>query len=302
VLITLFALAIGPVNYFMLQRRKKLYLLIFTVPVFAGVTTVLLLGYAVASDGFALRARVRSVTLLDQVRGESVSWSRISYYAGVAPSGGLRFSRDTAVYPMEPPGSPGGARALNWTEGQHMTSGWLRSRTPTQLLAIAYRPSGEHLAVASSSSGVVRVTNNLGANIRMLILAADDGATYATQDLAREQSVRLEPSDLGELHPALRKIIDSQSLEAPADLNERDLWTGIGPRRYMYWRGGTLSDWRNNIGEGIFQVLKSADTDNLKDMLQPGTYIAITDQPPTVDLGVTTMQDEGSLYVIVGVF
>jgi hypothetical protein len=302
VLITLFALAIGPVNYFVLQRRKKLYLLIFTVPVFAGITTVLLLSYAVASDGFALRGRVRSVTLLDQVRGESVSWSRISYYAGVAPSGGLRFSRDTAVYPMEPPGSSGGSRMVDWTEGQHLTSGWLRSRTPTQLVAIAYRQSGEQLSVASSDAGIVRVTNNLGTNIRMLVLASADGTVYSTQDLARDQSVRLEAADLKELHPALRKLIDSQPLEAPAELNERDLWIGIGPRRYMYWRGGMLADWQNSIGEGIFQVLKSADIDNLKDLLQPGTYIAITDQPPTVDLGVTTMQDAGSLYVIVGVF
>lgn len=302
VLITLFALAIGPVNYFVLQRRKQLYLMIVTVPVFAGVTTALLLGYAVASDGFALRGRVRSVTLLDQVRGESVCWSRISYYAGVAPSGGLRFSPDTAVYPMEPPGSSGGQRSVDWTEGQHLTSGWLRSRTPTQLVTVAYRQSGEQLVVASSSTGVVRVTNNLGANIGMLVLAAADGTFYSTQDLPRDESVRLEQNDLAELQIALRKLVDGQRLEVPAEINDRNLWVGPTSRRTMYWRGGLVSQWQTGIGEGIFQVLQSPGADKLKDLLQPGTYLAITDQPPTVDLGVTKMQDEGSLYVIVGVF
>ena len=89
----------------------------------------MLLGYAIASDGFALRTRVRSLTMLDQTRGEAVSWSRVSYYAGLAPSGGLRFSRDTAIYPIESSFTGSGAhRVLDWTEDQHMTSGWLRSR------------------------------------------------------------------------------------------------------------------------------------------------------------------------------
>jgi hypothetical protein len=302
VLITLFALAIGPVNYFVLQRRKKLYLLIVTVPVFAGITTVLLLGYAVASDGFALRSRVRSVTLLDQVRGESVSWSRISYYAGVAPSGGLRFSPDTAVYPLDPPGSSGAQRSVDWTDGQHMQSGWLRSRTPTQLVTVAYRQGGEQIEVASSSTGVVRVTNKLGTNIRLLVLAAADGTIYSTQDLPRDESIRLEPKDLADAQIALRKLADGQRLEVPAEMTDRDLWIGPTSRRTMYWRGSFVPQWQNSIGEGIFQVIQPPNADKLKELLQPGTYLAITDQPPTVDLGVTNMQDEGSLYVIVGVY
>ena len=183
-----------------------------------------------------------------------------------------------------------------------MQSGWLRSRTPTQLVTVAYRQGGEQIEVASSSTGVVRVTNKLGTNIRLLVLAAADGTIYSTQDLPRDESIRLEPKDLADLLVALRKLTDAQRLEVPAEMTDRDLWIGPTSRRTMYWRGAFVPQWQNSIGEGIFQVIQPPNADKLKELLQPGTYLAITDQPPTVDLGATKMQDEGSLYVIVGVF
>jgi hypothetical protein len=136
----------------------------------------------------------------------------------------------------------------------------------------------------------------------MLVMAGTDGTIYATEDLPRDESVRLEPKDLTDLQIALRKLVDSQRLEAPTEITDRNLWLGPRSRRYMNWGGGVVPEWQNGIGEGIFKVLQSPSSDKLKDLLQPGTYIAITDQPPTVDLGVTKMQDEGSLYVIVGVY
>ena len=89
VLISLFVVAIGPVNYFLLQRQRKLYLLLITVPLGAGVVTSALFIYALVSDGLGVRARARSLTRIDQTSGRTVSWSRQSYYAGLAPSAGM---------------------------------------------------------------------------------------------------------------------------------------------------------------------------------------------------------------------
>ncbi len=302
VLITLFALVIGPVNYFLLQRRKQLYLLILTVPLFAIATTVLLLGYAVASDGFALRGRARSVTMLDQVHGESVSWSRLSYYAGVAPSGGLRFSPDTAVYPIDPPGDPSGGRSLDWTTLQHMPSGWLRSRTPTQLLTVAYRQGPEQLTVASGSGEAVRVTNNLGTHIHKLLLLDEEGNTYGAEDLARDVSVRLEPKEFADLHAGLRKILATQPLEIPPEITDRYMAVGgMGSRRYWN-RQVQPAQWNTSVSEGFLQVLADVNPDGLKALLRPRTYVAITERPPHVDLGVTRMEDNGSVFVIWGMY
>ena len=65
VLITVFAIVIGPVNYFYLRRKRLLWLLLVTVPATALVTSVLLVGYSVAAHGFSIRSRIRSLTVLD---------------------------------------------------------------------------------------------------------------------------------------------------------------------------------------------------------------------------------------------
>ena len=91
VLITLFALAIGPINYLLLRRWKRLHLLVVTVPLGATAVTFALFGYALLTDGLGTRLRVRSLTRIDQHRGEAITWARLSYYSGLSPRGGLEF-------------------------------------------------------------------------------------------------------------------------------------------------------------------------------------------------------------------
>ena len=100
VLITGFAVLIGPVNYFYLQRKRLLWLLLVTVPVTALVTSVLLVGYSIASHGFSVRSRIRSLTVLDQKSHSAVTVARLALFAGVAPS------RRPAVFPRKRPSIP----------------------------------------------------------------------------------------------------------------------------------------------------------------------------------------------------
>ncbi|MGI9457636.1 MAG: hypothetical protein ACR2NU_13815, partial [Aeoliella sp.] len=102
ILITLFVLGIGPLNYWLLKRAGRLHLLVLTVPAAAVLITGGLLAYGLLADGFSTRVRSLSITLLDQDRGEAVSWNRLSYYAAFAPREGLTFSKETAVYPILP--------------------------------------------------------------------------------------------------------------------------------------------------------------------------------------------------------
>ena len=80
VLITLFVLLIGPINYWLLKRAKRLHLMVLTVPAAALVTTLALFGYAILADGFDTRVRAQSFTTLDQRTGEAACWARLSYY------------------------------------------------------------------------------------------------------------------------------------------------------------------------------------------------------------------------------
>ena len=51
----LFAVAIGPLNYWLLKRKNKLPMLLATVPIAAAVTTLLLFIYGIFADGFTVR-------------------------------------------------------------------------------------------------------------------------------------------------------------------------------------------------------------------------------------------------------
>ncbi len=299
VLITIFAIVIGPVNYLVLRRQKRLYLLILTVPAFAALTAVTLLGYAIASDGFGVRTRVRSVTMLDQKRREAISWSRASYYAGLAPAGGLRFSADTAVYPIDQPARRASDRTLDWTEDQHMTSGWLRARTPTQLLVVGYKPTDDHVAVATEA-GAARVTNQLGTPIRMIVVAGRSGEWYAAQDLAHGESVRVESQDLSQIHPELRKLLAAQVLDLPPEMSDSSEGFGIFGSSYRYYGGAQWgSEWSTSMLERTLAALRG-DAQSLQAVVPPGGYVAIVDRATMVELGVPRSEDAGSLYVIVG--
>ena len=117
VLISLFVILIGPVNYWYLRRHGRLHLLLFTVPAAALVATLALVGYAFIADGLESRCAARSLTFLDQRHHEATSWARLSYYTGLTPASGLVFPTDTAVFSLEkfPRGtSPTAAACGNW--------------------------------------------------------------------------------------------------------------------------------------------------------------------------------------------
>jgi hypothetical protein len=184
VLITLFVIVIGPVNYFWLRKWKRLYLLLVTVPLGAALVTLALMNYALFTDGLGVRVRVRSYTHLDQRSGQAASWSRQSYYAGLAPSRGMQFPATAAFYPieqfpMEGRTRRGGGRRLLWDEGQHLTAGYVTSRATTQLLVVQSADSPRQLAVSGTSADEPpTVENRLGADILWLVLRGADGRFF----------------------------------------------------------------------------------------------------------------------------
>jgi len=92
--------------------------------------------YASLADGFATRVRARSLTWIDQRRGQAACWTRLSYYAGLSPAGGLTFPADVAVLPLEHSpasqrGGRGDQRVLEWEgDQQHLAAGFVPARTP----------------------------------------------------------------------------------------------------------------------------------------------------------------------------
>lgn len=193
-ILLVFSFVIGPVNYWFLLRKRRQVLLVLTAPLISAVFILLLTGYVIAGEGFGVRGRVMTFTMLDQVRTQAVTRASISLYAsGMTPSGGLRFPRDVAVFPLGTDGEGSRAQhAMELSELQRYSSGVIQARSPTNLEQIAFRPARERLNFTVEGKAI-RVVNGLDSTIRTLVYRTG----YTTYSL----SAPLPAGEQGVLQP-----------------------------------------------------------------------------------------------------
>ncbi|MCL6501482.1 MAG: hypothetical protein K6T86_02275 [Pirellulales bacterium] len=302
-LISVFVVVIGPVNYFWLKRQRKLYLLPVLVPSVALLVTLGLFVYSMVADGLGVRVRARSLTEIDQRAGRVTTWSRLSYYAGLAPSGGLTFSDDVALFPIEPEEMPDSGvrrqRELEWADGkQYLRRGWLASRVPTQYLSMRTRTSKAGLRILGPSGKGLRVRNELGANVERLLVCDEGGLVYAGQQLAEGAEAVLAPADLQQEADAFRAAWKRCPLEYPTGIDPN--FRGFGPRRYYTGRYGGMALQQGNLLEtALFRVQQGCAAGGQELLTEPRTYLAIAAGPAEVELGMDVVP-EASLFVIQG--
>jgi hypothetical protein len=307
-LATLFAIVIGPVNYLLLGRIQRLYLLLVTVPVGAAIVTLCLFAYAVLSDGLGVKARVRSFSLLDQKTGRTVSWSRQSYYASLVPSGGLKFPADATVWPLEEEPQLNRQRGpwhqFAWEEdGQRLRSGYLSSRRLTQFMVVRSAKTPSKLTVVqASSTAAPQVTNSLGGEIRQLILRDPQGTYFvAERPLKAGQSAALKLTTPSEAKYTIGQIVTDPPKDFPAGYDPAE----EARRAYSPWSRGPWMGYSANqpsLETSILEWNISALQSPPGDALEPGSYLAVLDSNSDVPLGIAAAHEAKSLHVVLGRF
>ncbi|MFN0021799.1 MAG: hypothetical protein ACKVP0_26430 [Pirellulaceae bacterium] len=302
-LATLFAIAIGPLNYLFLGKIQRLSMLLFTVPAGALVVTIALFLYAIATDGLGVRSRVRGYTLLDQRSGQMVSWSRQTYFASIAPSKGLKYPADTLVFPMLIKQNEAGStyRALDWEpDGQRLRYGFLASRSLGQFMVVRSAKSDTHLEVTEQKSAPhIQVRNTLGTKVQFLVLRGNLGNYYAAENLPLDATAEPAAAKEDDARDALTKLINKQEPNYPDGYSP----TISGNALHRMFRGAFPP------GGGYSAVNTSASlmersireiTSSKGELLEPGTYLAIVDITPDVPMGVPNSKQKDSLQVIRG--
>lgn len=308
ILISLFAILIGPVNYWLLRRWGRLNLLLITVPVSALLFTATLLGYAFIHDGLGVRCRVRSFTELDQRRGEAVCWSRLSYYAGLSPSRGMTFSGDVAVFPLRLPTedsqrgrgrADGPERELEWIAAdtpdglpdQHLSSHWLPARVPTQFVTVRARPTPARLKMTGPAGGPPKVENRLGTRIVSLVLTDDSGHYFKTAELGDGQTAKATAVATSDALEMVRRVLRDNVLQPPAGSTPD--WFANSGMNHRYRNGPTPSV---QPGDSVLErSLREAG-----EPLAPRRFVAIVEHSPEVELGLDSASEEASLHVVCG--
>lgn len=305
VLISLFALAIGPVNYLVLRHWKRLHLMLLTTPVAALLVSAALFAYAMLADGLGTRVRLRSVTQIDQRREHAVCWTRHSYYAGLAPSGGLRFPDDVAVFPLEyhPSESNHHQKELIWEGDQWLANGWLPSRRPTQYLTVRSRKSRRQLELGTPAekTGPLPLVNHLDTHIDQLLIRTKDGKYYWASNVEAGAAAKAEPVDPLVASPRLqRTFMDHQPTPLPG-MNPQSLSSSRFANGIWWSRLGNQSPPSQNtslLEIALQRPQASASTDDPR--FRPGSYLAVVKRSPEVELGTPVAEEEASFHVILG--
>jgi hypothetical protein len=301
VLITLFSILIGPVNYVYLSRKKMLWLLLFTVPVMAVTTSMLLLGYSVAVHGFSIKSRIRSLTVLDQRNQTAVTMARLALFAGVAPSGGMRFSPETAVFPVIPTTNEPTGGYVDWTQTQNLASGWLPARTRTQFLTVRNAEQRSRVELKRAVDKSVEFWNGLPWELEMLVVTDDAGRLYLARSVAAGATIALsEPSadDLKEFVELLKRNAPA----VPAGFVEPMPSAFGGPRAYMTYamRGSMTTEFASNLMER--RIARWSIELPRKKGLAQRSYVAVVRENPGVETGVSSTTDQLSLHLLNGYF
>jgi hypothetical protein len=299
ILITVFSVVIGPVNYMYLSRRKMLWLLLFTVPALALATSVLLLGYSVAVHGFAIKSRIRSLTVLDQRNRTAVTTARLALFAGVSPSGGLRFSPETAVYPVIPTTNEPTGGFVDWTQTQSLASGWLPARTRTQFLTMRNAEQRARVDLKPDKGTSAEFANGLPWELEMVVVADDGGHLYAGRSVAPGATVVLSQASSQDLSDFARLLqrnapaLPYGFVEPTPSYRSPRHWMSYGMRREMTDFASSLMERR--IGRWCNELPH-------KSGLAARSYVAVLRENPGVETGVVSTTDAMSLHILNGYF
>ncbi len=184
----LFVIVIGPVNLLVLSKKKKRMWLLWTVPLISLLTCLAVSAYTVFSEGWSGRARYLSYTILDETTHRASTIGLNAFYAPLTPGDGLRYGTETEITAQ---GNPYGysydslpTRTADWTEDQHLETGWVTARTPAHFMIRRSETRRERLTVTRSSDGSLSVVNGLGVPIKSLWLADEKGVVYTGSNIA----------------------------------------------------------------------------------------------------------------------
>jgi hypothetical protein len=190
----LFSVVIGPLNYLYLWRKRQQVLLVVTVPLISLLFIAVLAAYAFIGEGLSVRGRAATFTLLDQTTKQAATRASVSLYAGgIAPSGGLTFPKELAVFPLGTDGLGLRTQAsLDFTDAQQFTNGMLQARSPSNFEEIAFGPARERLSIERNGNEF-NVVNGLGSAVTQLYYRDNDRIFALNGTLPEGQKGSLRP-------------------------------------------------------------------------------------------------------------
>ena len=266
-IVLIFAILIGPVNLFILSRKKRQICLLWTVPLLSFIASVIVFGYATLAEGWKGYTRVQSLTILDENENLASTFGIAAFYCPLTPRDGLHFDYETECTPqVERHGySNRQGRHIDWTEDQHLKSGWIASRVPAHFKLRKSQMRREKIVFSTVQSQDCEALNGFGVPVETLYYADADGVLY--------HAVNVQPG----------AKVKMQRIEKPA------LSLAQNP---SFVRNFFERDWHSAVDEIIEEPVQ---------YLKPNCYIAIVKEPLFVEQALAKQKSEIFESVIYGI-
>ena len=167
-----FGVIIGPLNYWYLQRKGKQLLLIFTTPVISIVFCLLVFLFITFYEGWRSHGAACGFTMLDQTEHRADTFARVVMDAALRPSGGFTFSADDLVTFKD-----NGSIDVLDAPGQTIASSVMKPRVPLKYSVSRTELRREQLDIVFNGDKAT-VTNGLGAAVASLVILSHDNFLF----------------------------------------------------------------------------------------------------------------------------
>lgn len=278
---SLFALLIGPVLYYFLRKRDRLYLLYFFAPALALIVTVGLFLYALAKDGTQTRARARKVTWVDTENDCLVEQMHHTYFTVLGSGKGVKFDDQTAVYPYrhspvvdgyyyEPARHNSSGEGIVRRSDSEMTLNgvFLPSRDQVQYLTLKPVEEKETIEFQTGANSV-SILNHLDFPIADIIVCDKNGIFWHTRDVNPASKKNLESTESS----IVDETLDTRVFPDPAEVpelrrNYRNRWVAMPNGTYGPMLEGAmlerrLARWKRQMPVGSFVAVADLREEDL---------------------------------------
>ncbi|MBN1788019.1 MAG: hypothetical protein JW806_06450 [Sedimentisphaerales bacterium] len=247
ILVLVFAIIIGPVNLIILRKIKKRVWMLWTVPAVSILTSAAVFAYAICTEGLDSNYRNRTITILNQVFNNATTIGINAFYCPLTPRQGLHYDYETELTPIGiDTWRRGSSRVLDWTNDQHLETGWIMGRVPAYFLLRKGRVTAENINIIPNSTNELLAENHFDDDISKLWYADKNGKIYSAQNISAGTKIKL----------TLTEKLLSESYQ-------NDTWRNIYSR-----------NWANSYDRIIAKPEK---------YLRPGTYIAVLEASPFIE-------------------
>ncbi|MEM1008971.1 MAG: hypothetical protein AAGJ35_08180, partial [Myxococcota bacterium] len=189
-LILLFCILAGPLNFWVASKRKQRIAILWTVPLLALITSMGIFLYAMWSEGWSGYERSKVFALLDQGHQRALVFGWHGFYAPWPPRDGLHYDRATLLQPQFE-FTRERQSSMRWDRDQHLQPGWILSRIPLHFRLKKTETRRERM-LFSRKNGHVYVSNGLGKTVERLWFADRARRVYVGAEIQAGQTVRLK--------------------------------------------------------------------------------------------------------------